>query len=151
MLEHDMLRQVLEQQAIAAAVTANLDLKFDNSEFVQPADGRHWAEFWHRTGATKACEVAGPKGYEKTAGLMQFTLKAPEEEGNGAIIRAGGLLKRAFNRRQLVVPPEGWVTFDPVSVDSHGKPMDGFFNVIVWATFDFYHRDSEAPEHWLRG
>lgn len=151
MLEHDMLRQVLEQQAVDAAGALNIDLVFDNSEWVQPDDGRLWSEWWISTGATKAAEVSGPRGYEKTAGLMQFTLKTPEEVGNGAIIRAGGQLKKIFNSRQFAVPPDGYVTLDPVSVEAHGKPIDGFYNVLVWSTFWFYHRDPDAAATWIRG
>ncbi|AFO71744.1 hypothetical protein phiCbK_228 [Caulobacter phage phiCbK] len=151
MLEHDMLRQVLEQQAVAAAPTIGLKLNFDNSEFVQPKDGAHWAEFWVQTGNTVPCEVAGPRGYEKTSGLIQFTLKAPEEEGNGAILKKAGALKKVFNRRQWVVPPDGYVTLDPISVQSHGKPIDGFYNVVVWATLWFHHRDPDADDRWIRG
>lgn len=152
MIEHDMLRQVLEQQAIAAAApsAANLTLCFDNSEFVQPQDGSQWSEFWISTGATMPAEITGPRGLEKTSGLLQFTLKAPEAQGNGAIIKAAGILKRAFNRKQFVVPPDGYVTLDPFSIETHGKPMNGFFNVVGWSTFWFHHRDPEADARWTR-
>lgn len=148
MLEHDMLRQVLEQQALSLAGPLNLKLVMDNSPFKAPKDGSIWSEFWFETGKTFATPGGGPRGWEKTSGVLQFTLKAPENDGNGAILKVAGRIKAAINRKQWAVPPEGYVSLDPVSVQAHGKPIDGNFVVIVDATFWFWHRNQDAAESW---
>uniref|UniRef100_A0AB74UM96 Uncharacterized protein n=1 Tax=Caulobacter phage BL57 TaxID=3348355 RepID=A0AB74UM96_9VIRU len=101
MLEHDMLRQVLEQQAVAAAPTIGLKLSFDNSEFVQPTDGTHFAEFWVQTGNTLPAEITGPRGFEKTSGLIQFTLMAPRKRAMGRSSRRPGRSRRSSTGASL--------------------------------------------------
>ncbi|UTC29877.1 hypothetical protein BAJUN_02710 [Bajunvirus bajun] len=148
MNEHDMLRQVLEQQALALVGPLNMKLVLDNDDFVQPKDGKVWSEFWFETGKTTATTGGGAKGWERTSGVLQFTLKCPENTGNGPLLKVAAAIKRAFNRKQWNVPPEGYVSLDPVSVQAHGKPMGGLYHVIVDATFWFHHRDTAAPEFY---
>jgi hypothetical protein len=144
MLEHDALRKVLFTQAIAA-VTANgnFPCQIGNEAFVPP-DAALYGEFWFRTTDSEQLELGSPTGYERTPGLLQFTLYAPEKDGDGPVLKLAGGLKKAFNRKQWIVAPDGYVTLRPASV----KEMPGIRNgkkvVIVDCHFDFFHHDPTA-------
>jgi hypothetical protein len=145
MLAFDMLRQILYGQAIQAVQNnGNFRCQIGDEPFVPPTDGSIYGEFWFKTGTAKQIELGPRTGYECAPGIIQFTLYAPEKMGDGAILKLGDKLKKAFNRQQWLVPPDGYVTMDPISV----QPLPGLKNgnrvVIVDGSFDFHYRDPDA-------
>lgn len=146
MLEHDALRQVLQAQAIAAALANNFPCQIGNEPFKQPSDGSLFGQFWFRTGKTKNAELTGAKGTECTVGLLQFTIYAPENSGDGQSLKLAGALKKVFNKKQWIVPPDGYVRLDPVGITTIPGVRNGRLVTIVDATFDFYHSDPSATD-----
>lgn len=145
MLEHDALRKVLFTQAISAVSgNGNFPCQIGNEEFVPPQDGALYGEFWFRTADSVQMELGAVTGYERAPGILQFTLYAPEKDGDGPILKLAGGLKKAFNRKQWLVDPDGYVTLQPASV----KEMPGIRNgkkvVIVDCHFDFFYHDPDA-------
>jgi hypothetical protein len=145
MLDFDMLRQTLYGQAIQAVVqNGNFKCRIGDEPFVAPTDGSIYGEFWFKAGTTKQMELGPRTGFECTPGVLQFTLYAPEKTGEGPVLRLADALKKAFNRKQWVVPPDGYVTIDPMSVQPLPNIKQGHKVVIIDASFDFYHRDPAA-------
>lgn len=140
MLELDMLRQILEQQAILTSSQLGFRCKIGEEPFVVPTDGSVYAEFWFRTGTTKQMELAGFTAWECDPGLVQFTLFAPEKSGLGALMKLGGQIKRLWNRQQYQVPPDGYVVLEPISTKLLPGLKNGHKVLIVDAGFDFFHR-----------
>lgn len=142
MLEADSLRKILFGKAITAVNSLSLKCRIGNENFVPPTNGAVYGEFWFRTGKSKQIELGGKGSFECTPGIMQFTLFAPENSGDGPILKVGDQLKNMWNRQQWAVPPDGYVTFEVVN----SEPMDGIVNghkvVIVDGGFDFYHRNT---------
>ena len=144
MNETDMLRQVLFQQALAAVqANGNPRLKLGDEPFVLPTDGSLYVEFWFKMGKTQQIELGKRGSYECSPGICQFTLYAPEKMGDGAITRLGDAFKKAFSRAQWQVPPYGYATLEPMSVQPLGI-RNGHHVVIVDGGFDFYHHDPDA-------
>jgi hypothetical protein len=144
MLEHDTLRKTLYSEAIAAVTALSLQCRIGDEAFVPPTDGSLYGEFWFRTGKSRQMELGPATGYECTSGILQFTLYAPEKNGDGAILRLGGQLKHRFNRKQFQVAPDGYVTLETVAVETIPGVKNGHKVVIVDAAFDFYHRNPDA-------
>jgi len=145
MLETDMLRQVLYQQAITAVQNnGNFPCKIGNEPFKKPSDGSIYGEFWFKTGKTTQMELGSRRGFECTAGVAQFALFSPEKDGEGAVQRLADNLRKVFNRKQYTVPPDGYLNMDPWSVQTVPGTRNGYIVVIVDGSFDFYHRDPSA-------
>jgi hypothetical protein len=141
----DMLRQILYGKAIEAVQNnGNFKCQIGDEPFVAPTNGDIYGQFWFKTGKTDQIELGPRTGYECSSGVIQFTLYAPEKAGDGAILRLGDALKKAFNRQQWIVPPDGYVTMDPLSVQPLPGIKAGHRVVIVDGSFDFHHRDPAA-------
>lgn len=144
MFEHDALRVVLQTKAQEISSLLDLPMQIGDEAFVQPK-GTPWAEFWFRTGTTKQRELGGPGSLELTPGILQFTIYAPQNTGDGPPLRLAGAIKKALNRRQWRVPPDGYVTLDPVGVEQVPGIQKGFKVCVVDCSFDFHHSDPDAP------
>lgn len=145
MLDYDMIRQVLYGKAIQAVqANGNFKCKIGDEPFVPPTDGSLYGEFWFKLGKVKQVELGPRTGYECTPGIIQFTLYAPENLGEGPAGRLGDMLAKAFNRQQWTVPPDGYVTMDPVAAQPLPGVKSGHKVVVVDGSFDFYHRDPAA-------
>lgn len=144
MLETDTLRQILQQKAIDCVTALGLATQIGDEPFAPPTDGSLYAEFWFKTGKTKKIELGNRRGYQCTAGMLQFTIYGPEKTGDGPITRMGDQIKPYFDEQQWQVPPDGYVTLDPASVQMVPGVRGGNKVVIVDATFDFYHRNPNA-------
>lgn len=146
MNEADALRKTLNGEALAACASLGIPLKLPNNAFKHPTNGAIWGEFWYKTGKTVASMGEGESGWEKTAGLLQFTLYAPENSGDGPLLKLGGRLKPYFHRKQFPVEPDGYVSLDPVDVQCDGTVRNGNYAVVVDATFDFFHRNAGVDD-----
>ncbi len=145
MLEHDALRKVLFGKAIdAVTANGNFPCQIGNEAFVPPNDGSLYGEFWFRTVDSEQLELGGPTGYERAPGILQFTLYAPEKDGDGPILKLAGALKKSFNRKQWLVDPDGYVTLRPASVKEMPGVRGGTKVVIVDCHFDFFYHDPSA-------
>lgn len=142
MLETDSLRKVLFQKAITSVNNLNLKCKIGNETFVVPADGSIYGEFWFRTGKSKQSELGSKRSLECTPGIMQFTLYAPENAGDGPVLKLGDQLKNLWNRQKWTIAPDGWVTFEVVGCEMLPGIINGHKVVVVDGGFDFYHRNT---------
>ena len=140
MLETDSLRKVLQTKALLAASTLSLPLKLGEESFAVPS-GQVWGEFWFRMGTGIQMELGTRSSYEKTPGLMQFSLYAPEKSGDGPVLKIADQLKNMWNRTQFTVAPDGYVNFHVIGVDELPGIRNGFKVVIVDGSFDFFHRN----------
>ena len=148
MSEFDALRQTLSTKAIAAANSAGLDGKIElpNEQFTPPAGEIH-ACFWYRTGGSRQAELGPNTGLELTVGIFQFDILAPEHGGEGPAIQAAELIRKAFNRKEWLCPPDSYVKTLVANLKTpFQKPQGGFYRVIVDGTFHFYHRDPLAED-----
>lgn len=145
MLAVDELRIVLETEAVATANALGLIMQLDDEPFDRPSSGV-WTHFWHECGSTELMELGGAKSYERTLGLIQWTVYAPEKEGMGEASRIAALIKRRWNRRQYQVGAAGYVTLEPMSTRRMKKAYGGYNPIICDATFAFTHRDPDAPD-----
>jgi hypothetical protein len=143
----DELRRVLESKAVAAANAMGLAGKLDigNSDFTPPQRDV-WASFWFKTGGTKQIELGANGSMERTVGLVQFDVLAPEHTGSGDIARLSDGLRRYFNRKLWPVAPNGNVRLDVASVKTPfgTQARGGWFRYIVDVTFNYDYRDPDA-------
>lgn len=148
MNEFDALRAVLEQKAETAANAAGLagKLELSNDQYTPPANETH-ANFWYRTGGSKQCELGSNKSLEMTVGIFQFEILVPEYQPTGPGSKSADVLKKAWNRKQWEVPPDGYVNIQVVSVKTpFAKPQGGYYRIYVEGDFHFYHRDPQAAD-----
>lgn len=143
MVDYDALRIVMEQKATAFVTISGVKCRFDDEPFVPPTDGAIYSQFWFKTGKTRLLELGPATGYECTPGILQYTIYAPEKSGAGEPGRLAGAFKKAFNRKQWLVAPDGHVTIEPVSVQDFGV-RNGHRIFVADAGFDFHHRDPDA-------
>jgi len=146
MLDYDELRKVLSRQAILAVQALAFPCKIGNEAFVTPTDGSIYGEFWFRTGVTVAMGPGGAKAYERTPGLYQFTLYSPEKRGEGEVSRLAERLRKIFNRKQFLVPPDGYVTLGVSGVQDLPGVKTGHNVFVVDASFQFFHHDPAAVD-----
>lgn len=145
MLALDELRKVFETEAVATATALALPVQIDDQPFDRPDQGL-WAHFWHETGSTVVMEPGAAGAFERTGGILQWTVYSPEKQGMGPASRVAGEIKRRWNRRQFLVGAHGYVTLDPVSTRRLKKTYGGYNPIICDAAFFFTHRDPDAPE-----
>jgi hypothetical protein len=144
--DSDALRAVLCQKAEAICVDQAIPVELPNEQFT-PDAAQTYASFWYRVGGSKQAELGGNTGYEMTVGLLQFDLLVPEYQPLGPPSRIADAIKRAFNRKEWIVPPEGYVKTLVASVKTpFHKPQNGWYRFIIDATFHYYHRDPTAPD-----
>jgi hypothetical protein len=143
MLEHDMLRQVLYTKAITVVNTNNFLCKIGEEPFVPPTDGTLYGEFWFRTADAEQLELGSMTGQECSPGIAQFTIFAPEKDGDGPSLKLAGALKHYLNRQQWIVPPDGYVNLQSASVKQLGI-KNGKKVVVVDCHFDFYYNNPAA-------
>lgn len=144
---NDLLRRVLQNKAITATNAAGLTgkLELPNSDYVPPKDDL-WVHFFYKLGGSKQMELGGTKAMERTVGLIQFDLMAPEKSGDGAAVRAADIIRTHFNRKQWLVPPVGQVRMDVASVKTPfgTGAVNGWYRYIVDATFCYDYSDPDA-------
>ena len=144
MLELDELRQVFETEAVAtAAQHAPVPFKIFDEPFDKPDDGL-WVHFWYETGDTDQIELGSRRSYERTPGVLQFTIYRPENTGQGPATKLAGLIKRRWNRQEFLVGDAGYVQLDPMSTRPMKTVYGGYLPVICSAQFFFTHKDPEA-------
>lgn len=139
----DELRQSLETRAKQAAIDLAFTIIFDEDD--APKSGTY-VHFWYETGKTEVKLGGGRRSYECTPGVFHFNIYTPEKQPSAPAVRLADALKRRFNRVTWLVPPDGHVSIEAVSVQRQPIVRSGF--KIVWAEagFDFHHRDSAAVE-----
>jgi hypothetical protein len=141
---YDSLRKLLQTQAVQASGDFGLPLILENENVPVPKTGM-WAEFWIRTGMTIRSDLgSGRRHFKKAAGVLQFTLYTPEKTGDGPILRMADNLEKRFSSTQFEVPPDGYITLDDATVNMMGKRENGYYCVVVQASFDFHYRDPDA-------
>lgn len=144
--EFDSLRAVLNQKAEAICVAQNLPVELMNEQFTPPA-AAPYASFWFKTGGSRQAELGSNKSFELTVGILQFDLLVPEYQPLGPPGRQADEIKKAFNRKQWEVPPDGYVNIQVVSVKTpFPKPQNGWFRFCIDGAFHFYHRDPNAAD-----
>lgn len=144
---NDLLRRVLETKAISATNAAELigKVQMPNSDYVPPKDGI-WVNFCYKLGGSKQLELGGEKAMERTVGLIQFDVLAPEKSGTGEISRVCDTLRLHFNRKEWLVAPVGKVRMDVASVKTPfgNGAVNGWYRWIVDATFSYDYSDPDA-------
>lgn len=139
----DMLRQVLENEALQAANALGFKVIFDEDEAPK---NTAYVHFWYETGVTVPKLSGGRRGFECTPGLIQFTIYSPEKQAASVATKLADAIKRRLNRMQFRVPPDGDVKLAPLSVQKNPVVRNGYRITWVRAGFDFDHRDSTASE-----
>lgn len=151
MNEFDSLRAVLNQKADAACGAIGLPVELMNEQFTPPqnVDGSalSYATFFYRTGGSKQCELGGNGSLEMTVGIFQFDILVPEYADLGPPGVMADQLRKSFNRKQWIVPPDGYVNTLTANVKTpFPKAQGGFFRIIVDGTIHFYHRDTNPQD-----
>lgn len=141
MNETDSLRKVLYTKAVTATNALSLKCQIGDEPFTPPTDGSIWGEFWFQTTLGNIMELGGRGSFECTPGLIQFTLYAPDNSGDGPILRVGDQLKSMFNRQKWLVGPDGYVNIHIMNCQILPGIKDGHRIVIVDGSFEFYHRN----------
>jgi hypothetical protein len=119
---------------------------FRTRQFTPPVADTY-ATFWYKTGGSKQAELGGNTSLELTVGIFQFDVLAPENGGDGPAIQVGDVIRKAFNRKEWLCPPDGYVKTLVANVKTpFAKPQGGFYRVIVDGVFYFYHRDPLAQD-----
>jgi hypothetical protein len=91
--------------------------------------------------------LAGNTGLEMTVGIFQFDLLVPEYQPLGPPSRIADAIKRAFNRKEWLVAPDGYVKTLVASVKTpFHKAQGGWYRFIIDGTFHYYHQDRSAPD-----
>lgn len=140
----DLLRVVLETQAVAAAASAGItDLKLPNQPFVQPL-AKPWAAFHIMAGSAIPAELGNRNtAMNKATGVVQFEVYVPENTGDGPATRAAGAFRKRINRGSINVPGAGSVSFYVSNVIPHpGGPKNGWYCVLAEATYIYHYRES---------
>lgn len=147
MLALDELRKVFETEAVAtAAEHAPVPFKICDEPFDQPDDGL-WVHFWYELGTTEQIDLGSRRSFERTPGVLQFTVFNPEKSGMGAASRLAAAIKKRWNRREWLVGEAGYVQLDPMSTKPSGKVYGGFKPIACDAQFFFTHRDPDAADY----
>lgn len=141
--EFDQLRAVLTQNAKAAAADVGYPIQLPNAPFNEPSDAP-WINFWFRIGDTGQAELGGPAALEISVGLLQFDVLVPEQTGDGLAIQIANRIKKKINRKQWLVPPNGYVTLYAASLTTELPAKSGWYRVCVDTVFSFHHRDPDA-------
>jgi hypothetical protein len=141
------LRRVLNTRAVQAAAAAGLPAdKFElpNEDFVTPK-GQIYGGFWHRIGGSRQAELGGRRGFEMSVGIYQFDILVPENKGDGPGLAIADKIRRNFNRREMVVEPDGHLKLLVANVKTpFSGPQNGFWRVIVDGEFHYYYKDPQA-------
>ena len=148
------LRRVLDTAALQAALKGGVDgarVELMNEPFTKPPVRKGsekaaiYVSFWYRTGGTRQAELGGRRGYEMTVGIYQFDIMVPEAIGTGPGVTIGDAIRRAMNRREKEVAPDGHLKLLMSNVKTpFTGAKNGYFQVICDGTFHFYHRDPNA-------
>jgi len=152
--EFDTLRKVLVGRAIAVATELGMsdDIQVPNGPPPMSAlpdsdasTAPPWINFWYKLGPnSQLAELGGPKALEITPGILQFDILVPEKTGDGAAITLANRIKKKINRKQWLIPPDGYVTLQPAGIVTNLPAKSGWYRVCVDCTFYFYHRDPDA-------
>lgn len=141
--EFDTLRAVLAQKALTIATNLGYPIKMPNAPFDDPS-GTPWVSYWMKLGHTGQAELGGPAALEITVGLLQFDVLVPEMTGDGLAITIANQIKKKINRKEWLIPPDGYVKLEAAAITNDLPTKSGWYRVCVDTTFLFYHRDPDA-------
>lgn len=140
----DELRKTFETKVNQLSAALNFQVIFDDDDMPK-GERVTFVHFWYETNPSVKKEAAnGRKAWECTSGVLNFNIYAPEKSASAPMTILGDQIKKKMNSIQFLVPPEGYVKLDVMSVQRTPIKHNGRKVVICRATFDFTHRDASA-------